>query len=128
MPRLWNDNKVWVVKQAGNYTNYIFELLKNILLVMIYNNGIQFFNKTNFFYSKKRRLLHILERHLRKPVYKCKYCLFSSTHDRSAVEAHQKEKHASKAMNTISNLFRHKGELKRLALECFNEPNLKLSE
>lgn len=78
--------------------------------------------------SKKRRLLHILERHLRKPVYKCKYCLFSSTHDRSAVEAHQKEKHASKAMNTISNLFRHKGELKRLALECFNEPNLKLSE
>jgi hypothetical protein len=78
--------------------------------------------------SKKRRLLHLLEKHLRKPIYKCKYCLFSSTHERAVVEAHQKEKHAGKTANIISNLYRQKAELRRLAAECFNEPNLKLED
>nr|CAD2188230.1 unnamed protein product [Meloidogyne enterolobii] len=78
--------------------------------------------------SKKRRLIHLLEKHLKKPIYKCKYCLFSSTHERLAVEAHQKEKHLKQQINIISNLNKHKNEMKRLAQECFNEFNLKLED
>uniref|UniRef100_A0A1I8BQC9 C2H2-type domain-containing protein n=1 Tax=Meloidogyne hapla TaxID=6305 RepID=A0A1I8BQC9_MELHA len=78
--------------------------------------------------SKKRRLIHLLEKHLKKPIYKCKYCLFSSTHERLAVEAHQKEKHSKQQINIISNLNKHKNEMKRLAEECFNEFNLKLED
>ncbi|KAL3090282.1 hypothetical protein niasHS_006734 [Heterodera schachtii] len=78
--------------------------------------------------SKKRRLLHLLEKHLKKPIYKCKYCLFTSTHDKATVDSHQKEKHSGKAPHVLSTLSRHKAELKRLATECFNEPDLKLEE
>ena len=76
--------------------------------------------------SKKRRLVHLLEKHLCKPIFRCKYCLFTSNHDKTAVEAHQREKHAGKAASITSNLYRHKGEIRRLATECFSEPNLKL--
>ncbi|KAF7636882.1 hypothetical protein Mgra_00003622 [Meloidogyne graminicola] len=78
--------------------------------------------------SKKRRLIHLLEKHLKKTIYKCKYCLFSSTFERLAVEIHQKEKHSKQQINVISNLNKYKVEIKRLAEECFNESNLKIEE
>uniref|UniRef100_A0A183CJL7 C2H2-type domain-containing protein n=1 Tax=Globodera pallida TaxID=36090 RepID=A0A183CJL7_GLOPA len=78
--------------------------------------------------SKKRRLLHLLEKHLKKPIYKCKYCLFTSTHDKMTVETHQKEKHFGKTPHVLTTISRHKVELKRMATECFNEPELKLEE
>uniref|UniRef100_A0A915D967 C2H2-type domain-containing protein n=1 Tax=Ditylenchus dipsaci TaxID=166011 RepID=A0A915D967_9BILA len=74
--------------------------------------------------SKKRRGHHLLEKHLRKDVYKCKLCQFSSNSDKSGVETHITEMHPGckgKAAEVCSELIKYLPQLKELAKTCFND-------
>ncbi|KAI1729384.1 formin-homology and zinc finger domains protein 1 [Ditylenchus destructor] len=76
--------------------------------------------------SKKRRLQHLLEKHLRKPIYRCRHCSYNSSYDKSLVEAHISEKHEKAKTTEISvEINKHITALKELAKSCFNDPNMK---
>jgi len=74
--------------------------------------------------SKKRQFAHLLEKHLEKNMFMCKYCPFSSTHNKGSVETHLKDVHpesADRPDGLISELPKYLPELKKMAKSCFND-------
>ncbi|KAH7731442.1 zinc finger protein [Aphelenchoides avenae] len=78
--------------------------------------------------SKKRRLQHLLERHLRKPMFKCRYCPMTSEYDKSAIEAHMTSEHSDKPhREPLSEVSKNSAEIKELAKKCFNDCDFKIA-
>uniref|UniRef100_A0A914W3M0 C2H2-type domain-containing protein n=1 Tax=Plectus sambesii TaxID=2011161 RepID=A0A914W3M0_9BILA len=72
--------------------------------------------------SRKRRLSHIFERHLKKPIYKCPKCPFNSQHDESTVEAHIADIHADiPNLKIICEAKKHKTQIEKFSALCFTD-------
>ncbi|GMR42539.1 hypothetical protein PMAYCL1PPCAC_12734, partial [Pristionchus mayeri] len=69
-------------------------------------------------YARKRRMAHVLERHLNKKIYKCSLCSFSSTYDEQTVAIHVKDVHDGDAA-TLNNMKSFKSAISSMAIECF---------
>ncbi|VDM06747.1 unnamed protein product [Wuchereria bancrofti] len=69
--------------------------------------------------SKKRRLAHLLEKHLKKVIFRCSLCPFESLHDENAVIAHIQEEHRGRDGLVINDLLKYKTEAEVMARNCF---------
>lgn len=75
--------------------------------------------------SRKRRLTHLLERHLKKPVYRCSACDYESMHDENAVTMHIRDVHNGEA-EMINDLVKYKEEVEPMASSCFLDWQLRV--
>ncbi|CAG9536600.1 unnamed protein product [Cercopithifilaria johnstoni] len=69
--------------------------------------------------SKKRRLTHLLEKHLKKAIFRCSQCSFESFHDENVVTTHIQEEHSAQGGVVINDLLKYKTEAEMLARSCF---------
>ncbi|KAL4003604.1 hypothetical protein ACH3XW_8285 [Acanthocheilonema viteae] len=69
--------------------------------------------------SKKRRLIHLLEKHLKKAIFRCSQCSFESFHDESAVITHIQQEHSAQNGFVINDLLKYKTEAEMMAKSCF---------
>ncbi|VDM42351.1 unnamed protein product [Toxocara canis] len=75
--------------------------------------------------SRKRRLTHLLERHLKRNVYRCSKCDFASMHDENEVNIHIKDEHEGTA-EVVNDLKKYKSEVEPLATSCFIDWQLRV--
>ncbi|CAD5219155.1 unnamed protein product [Bursaphelenchus xylophilus] len=73
--------------------------------------------------SRKRRLDHLLEYHLKKKVFKCSSCSFGSNFDKLLVEQHV-EKH--KGARLVNDVPKHAAKLEDLSKKCFKDQQINL--
>uniref|UniRef100_A0A915PRK2 C2H2-type domain-containing protein n=1 Tax=Setaria digitata TaxID=48799 RepID=A0A915PRK2_9BILA len=76
--------------------------------------------------SRKRRLTHLLEKHLKKSIFRCSLCPFESTHDENAVTAHIQDQHSSEDGRIINDLLKYKAEAEAIARSCFLDWQLRI--
>ncbi|VDN06617.1 unnamed protein product [Thelazia callipaeda] len=76
--------------------------------------------------SRKRRLSHLLEKHLEKPMFRCSLCSFQSIHDETAVRIHMREEHKDEEGQIINDLIKYKAEVEMMAKSCFLDWQLRL--
>ncbi|VIO91390.1 Uncharacterized protein BM_BM609 [Brugia malayi] len=69
--------------------------------------------------SKKRRMAHLLEKHLKKVIFRCSLCPFESLHDENAVIAHIQKEHSGRDALVINDLLKYKTEAEMMARNCF---------
>uniref|UniRef100_A0A183I4E1 C2H2-type domain-containing protein n=1 Tax=Onchocerca flexuosa TaxID=387005 RepID=A0A183I4E1_9BILA len=72
--------------------------------------------------SRKRRLIHLLEKHLKKAIFICSLCPFESSYDENAVISHIQEEHRGQDGRVINDLFKYKAEAEMMARKL--SPNL----
>ncbi|EJD75244.1 zinc finger protein [Loa loa] len=69
--------------------------------------------------SKKRRLTHLLEKHLKKAIFRCSLCPFESSYDENAVIIHIQKEHSGQDGLVINDLLKYKREAEMMATSCF---------
>ncbi|CAD5213959.1 unnamed protein product [Bursaphelenchus okinawaensis] len=74
--------------------------------------------------SRKRRLDHLLECHLRKKVYKCSQCSYGSNFDKGLVEQHASEQHKDACL--VNEVDKFKGKIEELSRKCFKDQQISL--
>lgn len=74
--------------------------------------------------SKKRRLDHLLECHLKKKVFKCSECPFGSNFDKLAVQQHVENCHKKGELQNFLPKF--EGKLQELCKLCFKDQEINL--
>ncbi|KAM3723360.1 Formin-homology and zinc finger domains protein [Dirofilaria immitis] len=69
--------------------------------------------------SRKRRLTHLLEKHLKKTIFRCSLCPFESSYDENAVINHIQKEHNEQDGHVINDLLKYKTEAEVMARSCF---------
>ncbi|CAJ0941786.1 unnamed protein product, partial [Mesorhabditis belari] len=79
--------------------------------------------------SKKKRLSHLLERHLNIAFIKCKSCDFTHTYDEKLLKEHITQKHENSGKNQEEiSLNKHFGEVSECSRACFPDWDLKKAD